>query len=123
MAAKRIVLLIGHKTFREALARVLDEESDLEVVSQTSSLADMGDANLDHNIDVALVDLSLSDGEGMAAIRELSTDHGDAVALGMSGVSDSSIIERALGAGAARVLVTSSSLEEIVNAIRSSARG
>ena len=123
VATKRIVLVIGHKTFREAMARVLDEESDLEAVSQTSSLADMGDATLDHNIDVALVDLSLSDGEGMAAIRELSTDHGDAVALGRSSVSDPSLIERALGAGAARVLVTSSSLEEIVNAIRSSARG
>src|SRR5918995_2821546 len=123
VAAKRLFLLIRHKTFREAMARVLDRESDLEVVSQASSLADMGGANLDHNIDVALVDLSLSDKEGMAAIRELSTDHGDAVALGMGGVSDPSLIERALGAGAARVLATSSSLEEIVSAIRSSARG
>jgi DNA-binding NarL/FixJ family response regulator len=101
----------------------LDRESDLEVVLQASSLADVGDANLDHNIDVALVDLSLSDGEGMALIRELSTEHGDAVALGMSSVSGPSLNERALGAGAARVLATSSSLEEIVNAIRSSARG
>ena len=107
MATKRIVLLIGHKTFREALACVLDRESDLEVVLQASSLADVGDANLDHNIDVALVDLSLSDGEGMALIRELSTEHGDAVALGMSSVSGPSLNERALGAGAARVLATS----------------
>jgi len=99
----------------------LDRESDLEVVLQASSLADVGDANLDHNIDVALVDVSLSDGEGMALIRELSTEHGDAVALGMSSISGPALNERALGAGAARVLATSSSLEEIVNAIRSSA--
>jgi hypothetical protein len=59
----------------------------------------------------------------MALIRELSTDHGDAVALGMNSVSGPSLIERALGAGAARVPATSSSLKEIVNAIRSSARG
>jgi DNA-binding NarL/FixJ family response regulator len=121
VATKRIVLLIGHKTFREALACVLDRESDLEVVLQASSLADVGDANLDHNIDVALVDVSLSDGEGMALLRELSTEHGDAVALGMRSISGPALNERALGAGAARVLATSSSLEEIVNAIRSSA--
>jgi DNA-binding NarL/FixJ family response regulator len=123
VAAKRIFLLIGHTAFREALACVLDEESELEVVSQAGSLAAVGDVNLDHNIDVALVDLSLPDGDGMAMIRELSTDHGDAVTLVLSSVSDSSSIVRALEAGAARVLATSSSLEQIVNAIRSSTRG
>jgi hypothetical protein len=34
VAAKRIFLLIGHTAFREALACVLDEESELEVVSR-----------------------------------------------------------------------------------------
>jgi DNA-binding NarL/FixJ family response regulator len=103
---------------------VLKETSDLEVVSQAGSLAEMGEVNLDHNIDVALVDLPLSDGEGMALIRELSTDHGDAVALVLSSsVLTPSGIERALGAGAVGVLSTSTSLEEILEAIRSSARG
>ena len=123
VAAKRIFLLIGHTAFREALACVLDEESDLEVVSQAGSLADVADVNLDHNIDVALVDLSLPDGDGMAMIRELSTDHGDVLTLVLSSVSDSSGIVPPLEAGAAWVLTTSSNLEEIVNAIRSSTRG
>ena len=124
MAAKRIFLLSGHNAFREALALLLNEMSDLEVVSQASSLAEVGEVNLDHNIDVALVDLPLSDGEGMALIRQLSTHHGDAVALVLSSsVSDPSGIVRALGAGAAGVLSTSTSLEEVVEAIRNSARG
>jgi DNA-binding NarL/FixJ family response regulator len=124
VAAKRIFLLSGHNAFREALALVLKETSDLEVVAWTDSLANMGEVNLDHNIDVALVDLPLSDGEGMALIRELSTDHGDAVALVLSSsVLTPSGIERALGAGAVGVLSTSTSLEEILEAIRSSARG
>ena len=33
VAAKRLFLLIGHKAFREAMACVLDKESDLEVIS------------------------------------------------------------------------------------------
>jgi DNA-binding NarL/FixJ family response regulator len=124
VAAKRIFLLSGHNAFREALALVLKETSDLEVVAWTDSLANMGEVNLDHNIDVALVDLPLSDGEGMALIRELSTDHGDAVALVLSSsVLTPSGIERALGAGAVGVLSTSTSLEEILEAIRNSARG
>jgi DNA-binding NarL/FixJ family response regulator len=123
VAAKRLFLLIGHKAFREAMACVLEQESDLEVVSQAGSLADMADANLDHNIDVALVDLSLSDGDAMAALRELSTQHGDVAVLGLNSSGPSSSIMRALGAGAAGVLAAPASLEEVVDAIRSSARG
>jgi DNA-binding NarL/FixJ family response regulator len=124
VAAKRIFLLSGRNAFREALALVLNEMSDFEVVAQAGSLAEMGEVNLDHNIDVALVDLPLSEGEGMALIRQLSTHHGDAVALVLSSnVLTPSDIERALGAGAAAVLSTSSSLEEILEAIRNSARG
>ena len=124
VAAKRLFLLIGNKAYREAMACVLEQESDLEVISQAGSLADMADANLDHNIDVALVDLSLSDGDAMAALRELSTQHGDVAVLGLnsSGPSSSSIV-RALGAGAAGVFAAPASLEEVVDAIRSSVRG
>jgi DNA-binding NarL/FixJ family response regulator len=123
VAAKRIFLLSGHTAFREKLALVLNETSDLEVVAQAGSLAEMGEVNLDHNIDVALVDLPLSEGEGMALIRQLSTHHGDAVALVLSSsvLAAPSGIVRALGAGAVGVLSTSTSLEEILEAIRSSA--
>ena len=122
MAAKRIFLLSGHNAFREALALVLNETSDLEVVAQADSPAGVGEVNLDHNIDVALVELPLSEGEGMALIRQLSTHHGDAVALVLSSsVLTPSGIGRALGAGAVGVLSTSTSLEEILEAIRSSA--
>jgi len=123
VAAKRLFLLSGHKAFREAMACMLEQESDLEVVSQAGSLADMAEANLDHNIDVALVDLSLSDGDAMAALRELSTQHGDVAVLGLNSSGPSSSIMRALGAGAAGVLAAPASLEEVVDAIRSSARG
>src|SRR5215211_4320930 len=122
VAAKRIFLLSGHTAFREALALVLNETSDLEVVAHADSPAGVREVNLDHNIDVALVEFPLSEGEGMALIRQLSTHHGDAVALVLSSsVLVPSGIVRALGAGAVGVLSTSTSLEEIVEAIRSSA--
>ena len=121
MAARRVFLLIEHNIFREALALALNETLDLEVVSQVGSLAEMGSDNLEHNIDVALLEPPLSEGEALAAIRKLSTHHADAVVLVLGSDLDPSGIVRALGAGAAGVLSTSSSLEEIVQAIRSSA--
>ena len=122
MAARRILLLIRHNVFREALALALNETLDLEVVSQGGSLAEMGSDNLEHNIDVALLSLPLSEWEERAVIRQLSTHDAEAVVLIVGTDLDTSgIVLRALRAGAAGVLSTSSSLEEIVQAIRSSA--
>ena len=122
VAAKRVFLLIAHKAFREAIASVLEEDSDLEVVWQAGSLAEA--VNLDHNIDIALVDPSLSDGDGLEVVREVSSippaanTAPIALVLTSSG-SDPAIFKRALEAGAVGVFSTACSLEELVEAIRS----
>jgi DNA-binding NarL/FixJ family response regulator len=122
LAAKRVFLLIAHKAFREAIASVLEEESDLEVVWQAGSLAEA--VNLDHNIDIALVDPSLSDGDGLEVVREVSSippaanTAPIALVLTSSG-SDPAIFKRALEAGAVGVFSTACSLEELVDAVRS----
>ena len=123
MAAKRVFLLIAHKAFREAIASVLEEDSDLEVVFQASSLAEA--VNLDHNIDIALVDPSLSDGDGLEVVREVSgrgkAANAAPIALVLtSSGSEPASFKRALEAGAVGVFSSSSSLEELVEAIRSS---
>jgi DNA-binding NarL/FixJ family response regulator len=122
LAAKRVFLLIAHKAFRDAIALVLDKESDLEVVFQASSLAET--VNLDHNIDIALVGPSLPDGDGLEVVREVSSRRKAAntgpiaLVLSSSG-SDPAIFKRALEAGAVGVYSTACSLEELVEAIRS----
>jgi DNA-binding NarL/FixJ family response regulator len=123
VAAKRVFLLIAHKAFREAIASVLEEDSDLEVVLQAGSLAEA--VNLDHNIDIAIVDSSLSDGDGLEVVREVSSRRKAANAAPIALVltssgSEPASFKRALEAGAVGVFSTSSSLEELVEAIRSS---
>ena len=122
LAAKRIFLLIAHKAFRDAIALVLEKEFDLEVVWQASSLAEA--VNLDHNIDIALVDPSLSDGDGVEVVRQLSRRRKAANAAPIALVltssgSDPAIFKRALEAGAVGVFSTACSLEELVDAVKS----
>ena len=122
LAAKRIFLLIADNTFRDAIALVLEKEFELEVVWQASSLAET--VNLDHNIDIALVDPSLSDGDGLEVVREVSSippaanTAPIALVLTSSG-SDPAMFKRALEAGAVGVFSTACSLEELVDALRS----
>lgn len=66
----RVLLVEDHAAFREALAFLLECETDMEVVAKAASLAEARDA-LEGRFDVAVVDLGLPDGDGSELIGEL----------------------------------------------------
>ena len=117
---KRILLAVHHNVFREALAMRLEQEDDLEVAWQAGSITDTRDVHLG-GVDVALVDPSLPDGDGLELIREVSVANPNALALVLSHKLDSTLYQQALGAGAVQVLATNAALEEVIDAVRGSA--
>jgi DNA-binding NarL/FixJ family response regulator len=118
---KRVLLVAPHNAFREALAMRLDQEEDLEVAWQAGSITDTRDVHLD-GIDVALVDPLLPDGDGMELIREVSGANPTALALVLSHEFNEALYYQGLEAGAAEVLTTSLTIEEVIDAVRRSAR-
>src|ERR671916_1517707 len=117
---KRILVVAPHNALREALAMRLDQEEDLEVAWQAGSITDTRDVHLD-GVDVALVDPSLPDGDGLELIREVSLANPNALALVLSHKLDSALYQKALGAGAVEVLDTNVGVEEVIGAVRRSA--
>jgi two-component system response regulator DevR len=117
---RRILLVVHHNAFREALAMRLQQEEDLEVAWQAGSITDTRDVHLD-GIDVALVDPLLPDGDGLELIREVSVANPTALALVLSDKLDPALYQKALGAGAVEVLATNAALEEVIDAVRRSA--
>ena len=117
---KRILLVVHHNAFREALATRLNQEDDLEVAWQAGSITDTRNIHLD-GVDVALVDPFLPDGDGLELIREVSVSNPNALALVLSHKLDPALYQQALGAGAVEVLATNAALEEVINAVRRSA--
>ena len=116
---KRILLVVHHNAFREALTTRLNQEDDLEVAWQAGLITDIRDVHLD-GIDVALVDPLLPDGDGLELIREVSVANPNALALVFSHKLDPALYQRALGAGAAEVLATNTGIEEVIDAVRRS---
>jgi two-component system, NarL family, response regulator DevR len=117
---KRILLVVHHNAFREALATRLNQEDDLEVAWQAGSMTDTRDVHLD-GIDVALVDPLLPDGDGLELIREVSVANPNALALVLSHNLDPALYHQASGAGAVEVLATNAALGEVIDAVRRSA--
>jgi two-component system, NarL family, response regulator DevR len=117
---KRILVVVHHNTFWEALAMRLSQEEDLEVAWQAGSITDTRDVHL-NGVDVALVDPFLPDGDGLELIREVSVANPNALALVLSHKLDPALYHQASGAGAVEVLATNAGIGEVINAVRRSA--
>jgi DNA-binding NarL/FixJ family response regulator len=115
--AARLMLVEDHIAFRQSLALLLSREPDLEVVAQAGSLAEAREL-LDSRLDVAVLDLSLPDGDGRELIGELQTANASISVLVLSVTIRPGRLEDVLKAGADAVLHKVASPATIVEEVR-----
>lgn len=113
----RVMLIEDHDSFKQALAIVLDREPGFEVVGQAGSVAETMEFR-DIEADVAIVDLGLPDGDGVDVIWQLREANPATKALVLSASIDRAEIARAVEAGASGVLHKSSSVAEVLDALK-----
>ena len=111
---KRVLIVDDHDLFREVLATVLQQDTHLKQNVQAESLAEARQLlrGLGGNIDLAIVDADLPNGEGAEMIKELRKVDVPVLALTLGQSLQG--CARAVRAGAAEVLSTNTSGEEIV---------
>jgi DNA-binding NarL/FixJ family response regulator len=112
----RVLLVEDHASFRQALAFMLERESDITVVGQAGSLAEA--RRLLAGVDVAVLDLELPDGNGMVLIEELRAANPHGRVLILTASADQGDLARVIELGAAGTLNKSVGAGEIVTAIR-----
>ena len=118
-----VVLVDDHPIVRRGLAGLINDESDLEVIAEASSIAEALQVLDEHRPDVALIDLSLGDGHGLELIKMLRDRGLDIRMLVCSMLNESLYVDRALRAGAAGYLRKDEATENIVEAVRRVASG
>ncbi|MEW6635563.1 MAG: response regulator transcription factor [Actinomycetota bacterium] len=111
-----MLLVEDHTWFRQALALYLARERDIEVVADVGTFAECFEHDL-QDVDLAIVDLSLPDGEGADLIRGLQQKAPWISILVLTASIDSERHLLAQEAGAREVLFKSASLEEIREAV------
>lgn len=114
----RLLIVDDHTAFRESLAFMLDLVEDLTVVAQAGGIEAATEAIRRDEIDVALLDLDLAGSRGIDLVGVLRVYHPNAVAIVLTGNASTRSKAQAVAAGAVGVLHKTTSLQEIVDAIR-----
>jgi DNA-binding NarL/FixJ family response regulator len=117
----RVLLVDDHATFREPLAFMFGREQDFEVVAEAGTLAEA--RGVLEGVDLAVVDLDLSDGDGTELIGELRAANPRVMVLVLTASSEREAHARAVEAGAAGVLHKSARIREVIDAARRLSEG
>lgn len=116
-----VILVDDHKSFRQSLAFMMDLEPDLSIVGQAGSLAEA--RRLTTDVNVAVVDLNLPDGNGADFVKELRAATPNVSVLILSASVDRLDFARAVEAGAEGILNKSAGVDEIIEGVRRLSRG
>jgi len=114
----RIVIVDDHPLVREGLIGLLAAQSDFAVCGEAAGVAEARQVVAETKPDVAIIDLTLSDGTGIELIKELRASYSGVKLLVLSMHDESLFAERALRAGAVGYVSKHEASRTIVQAVR-----
>lgn len=119
----RIYLIDDHPVVREGFARAVADEPDMQVVGQAATASEGLTEAKEIRPDVVLVDLNLPDRDGPELIAALREAIPESKLVVVSGYDDEYRVAEALRAGAHGYLLKTSTLNELIEGIRTAASG
>ncbi len=119
----RVFLLDDHEVVRQGLRALIDSEPDLEVVGEAGTAAEALARVPAVRPDVAVLDVRLPDGDGIAVCRELRSTQPDLACLMLTSFGDDEALASAVLAGAAGYILKQIRGTDLVGAVRTVGSG
>jgi DNA-binding NarL/FixJ family response regulator len=119
----RVVLADDHPMFRFGLRAALEQAAGIEVVGDVADGTALLTMVRDLDPDVVLTDLTMSDGDGVTAIRSLTASHPGTPVIAMTMHSEDAFVRSALRAGACGYLLKGADAGVVVHAVEMAASG
>lgn len=114
----RLLLVEDHRGFRRALRAVMRLEADLDIVAEVERGDEAGDAAGRARPDVAIVDLDLSEADGVEALHQIRRCSPGTSCLVVTALQDHVEQSRAIAAGALAILHKSVEIPQLLAAVR-----
>lgn len=118
-----VLLVDDHEVVRRGLRDLLDDVSDIEVVAEAGGVGEALVVAAHTKPDVAVVDVRLGDGDGVALCRELRSSPQPPACLVLTAFDDEEALIGAIMAGAAGYLLKQVRGQDVVTAVREVAAG
>ncbi|MCA9234364.1 MAG: response regulator transcription factor [Planctomycetales bacterium] len=119
----RLLIVDDHDVVRAGLRRMLEQERDIEVLAEASDGEQALEAARRHRPNLVLLDVRMPRVDGLACLAKLRSEFPEVPVLLLSGYDNPTYQARAVALGAAGYLDKTAPAPEIVNALRSVARG
>jgi two-component system, NarL family, nitrate/nitrite response regulator NarL len=119
----RVLIVDDHPLYREGVAAAIEGDLRLALVGTAGTLAAGLEAAAELEIDVALIDLSLPDGDGVALVSQLRETAAGPRSVVLSASTDSATVHSAIAEGAAAFIPKEADRQEICDAIARVAGG
>jgi two-component system, NarL family, response regulator LiaR len=119
----RVCLIDDHDLLRRGIKTMLETEADIEVVGEASDGA-QALALVEETIpDVVLIDVIMPNKDGIEATKEIKDAFPNVGVVVLSGHDERQFLFDALKAGASGYILKTAELEEVVETVRSAAKG
>jgi two-component system, NarL family, invasion response regulator UvrY len=114
----RVLLADDHAIVRAGLCRLVEESGDMEVVGEASDGREAIRLAREMRPDVAVIDLSMPEIDGLEVISHLQPEFPDLPILVLTMHAENQYVVRAIEAGARGYITKQSAPEQLVQAIR-----
>jgi two-component system response regulator DevR len=119
----RVFLVDDHEVVRRGVRNILDAEADIDVVGEAGTAVSALARVAALRPDVAILDVRLPDGDGVAVCREIRSTLPGTACLMLTSYGDDEALLGAIMAGAAGYVQKQAPAPELVTAIRAVAAG
>ena len=120
--AIRLLIADDHEVVRTGL-RTLLEGTGIQIVAEATNGEETVQKALEHNPDVALIDIRMTEGDGLAALGRIKLERPKMPVLILSTFDNPTYVARAVALGACGYLLKGATRDQIVSAIRKAAAG
>jgi DNA-binding NarL/FixJ family response regulator len=115
---RRILLVDDEPLVRRGLRQLLDGEPDLRVAGEATGVAEALDRATARSFDLAVMDISIGDGDGLELIKRLRARVPSLPVLVLSHQDEEVYAERVLRAGGRGYLPKQAPVETVLHAVR-----
>lgn len=123
MQKRRIAIIDDHPIVRQGLARLIDQEEDLQVTGEASDVDEAKDLLSTQPLDLVLLDISLKNSNGIDLIKHIRSGYPEVLVLVLSLHDASAYADRVLQSGARGFVSKAEAVENVIVAIREVLQG